>query len=176
MSTLTGSAPAVAGPRAASRPSSARAERVAAAGAALAYAGLVIALLWIGALKFTAYEAQGIRPLLESSPLLRWMYAVWSVPAASRVIGVVEIAAALLLAARPLSARAARAGGLLAVATFAVTLSFFLTAPGVWDAALGFPALGGTGQFLVKDVALFGVALWAAGGAWAADARRPGAA
>ncbi len=35
--------------------------------------GLVIVLLWVGALKFTAYEAEGIQGLVANSPLMSWM-------------------------------------------------------------------------------------------------------
>jgi uncharacterized membrane protein YkgB len=122
--------------------------------------GVAIILLAIGILKFTAAEANGIGPLVTSSPLLRWMYSVWSVQGASRVLGVIEIIAALSIASRPFSARAAVAGSALAVATFVVTLSFFFSAPGVWDASLGFPFLGGTGQFIVKDIVLLGASIW----------------
>ena len=31
--------------------------------------GLVLILLWIGGMKFTAYEAEGVKPLVERSPL-----------------------------------------------------------------------------------------------------------
>lgn len=36
--------------------------------------GLVIVLLWIGGMKFTAYEAAGIAPLEIHSPLVSWAY------------------------------------------------------------------------------------------------------
>ena len=36
--------------------------------------GLVLVLGWIGAMKFTAYEAEGIKSLVETSPLMSWMY------------------------------------------------------------------------------------------------------
>ncbi|MBX9604497.1 MAG: DUF417 family protein, partial [Bryobacteraceae bacterium] len=32
--------------------------------------GLVLVILWIGLMKFTAYEASGIQPLVASSPLM----------------------------------------------------------------------------------------------------------
>src|SRR5260370_40925841 len=41
--------------------------------------GLVLVLAWIGAMKFTAYEAMGIQPLVSHSPLLTWMYRSLSV-------------------------------------------------------------------------------------------------
>jgi uncharacterized membrane protein YkgB len=38
--------------------------------------GLVVVLAWIGAMKFTAYEAMGIQPLVAHSPLVGWMYGL----------------------------------------------------------------------------------------------------
>lgn len=54
-------------------------------------------------------------------------------------------------------------------ARFLTALSFLVTMPG-WEPSLGgFPALSAMpGQFLLKDVVLFGVALFTAGEAWAA--------
>jgi uncharacterized membrane protein YkgB len=44
---------------------------------------------------------------------------------------------------------------------FLGTLSFMVTTPGIGEAtAGGFPVLSATGEFLVKDVALLGLALW----------------
>jgi uncharacterized membrane protein YkgB len=144
---------------------------IARAGAAGARYGVAVVLIAIGVLKFTPEEAAGIRPLVESSPLMRWMYAVWSVQGASAVIGVVEVAAALGILARRWSPLAAAVGSAIAVATFAATLSFLATAPGAWDAARGFPWLGGTGQFLVKDLVLLGASVWSLGEALAAARR-----
>jgi reactive chlorine resistance protein C len=143
--------------------SSPGADAAAQLGTRVARYGVAVILLAIGVLKFTAAEANGIAPLVTTSPLLRWMYAVWSIQGASRVIGVIEIIAAIGIVSRVFSARAAMLGSALAVATFVVTLSFFLTAPGVWDATLGFPFLGGTGQFIVKDIVLLGASLWSLG-------------
>jgi len=58
----------------------------------------VLILFWIGLLKFTSYEANGIKPFVENSPFMSWMYSVWSVQAASNVIGVIEVASAVLMA------------------------------------------------------------------------------
>ncbi|HEV7763781.1 MAG TPA: DUF417 family protein [Thermoanaerobaculia bacterium] len=138
---------------------------IAHAGLAIARYGVAIVLFEIGLLKFTSAEATGIGALVTSSPLLHWMYAVWSMQGTSNVIGAIEIVAAIGIALRPISARAAAVGSALAVCTFLVTLSFFLTAPGIWDASLGFPFLGGSGQFIVKDVVLLGAALWSLGDA-----------
>jgi uncharacterized membrane protein YkgB len=36
--------------------------------------GLALIFLWIGAMKFTAYEAERIRPLAENGPLMSWFW------------------------------------------------------------------------------------------------------
>ena len=69
-------------------------------------------------MKFTAYEAGAIQPLVANSPLMSWLYAIFSVQATSNLIGVAEIAAGVLIALRPWSAPAAVLGSLMAVATF----------------------------------------------------------
>jgi reactive chlorine resistance protein C len=125
--------------------------------------GLVLVLGWIGAMKFTAYEAEGIKPLVETSPLMSWMYKFLSTQATSNVIGIAEITAAALIAVRPLSARLSAIGSVLAVFTFLATLTFLFSLPG-WEKSLGgFPALSGSGGFLLKDVVLLGAALFTLG-------------
>jgi uncharacterized membrane protein YkgB len=121
--------------------------------------GLVLVLGWIGAMKFTAYEAAGIQGLVASSPLMSWMYRVFSLQATSNIIGVAEITAALLIAIRPISAGLSAIGSVLAVFTFLATLTFLFSLPG-WEKSLGgFPALSGSGGFLLKDIVLLGAAL-----------------
>ena len=127
---------------------------------------LVLVFGWIGAMKFTAYEAEAIKGLVASSPLLSWLYMVLDQRGASNLIGVVEILAAVLLAVRPWSAIAGALGAVIVICTTAVTLTFVFTAPG-WESSLGgFPALSVVpGQFLLKDAVLFGAALWILGDA-----------
>ena len=131
--------------------------------------GLVLVLGWIGAMKFTTYEAEGIKSLVETSPLISWMYRVFSVQATSNVIGVAELIAAALIAIRPLSAKLSAIGSVLAVFTFLTTLTFLFSLPG-WEKSLGgFPALSGSGGFLLKDIVLLGAALFTLGDSLAAD-------
>lgn len=125
--------------------------------------GLVLILLWIGGMKFTAYEAKGLAGIVTTSPLLSWGYHVFSLQGFSNLLGVIEITFALLIAARPVAPLASALGSIGAIGMFLTTLSFFLTAAGVWAKDYGFPVLGGTGQFLVKDILLLGAAVWTAG-------------
>jgi Protein of unknown function, DUF417 len=87
------------------RPGSARVAPidVASAGQHMIRYGLVLVLLWIGGMKFTAYEAQGIKGLVENSPLLSWAYAVLSAQGFSNLIGVTEVLIGLLIAAASLA-------------------------------------------------------------------------
>jgi uncharacterized membrane protein YkgB len=148
--------------------------QVEAVGSGLARYGLAVVIAWIGFMKFTAYEAEGIRPFVANSPLMSWVYGPLSVQGFSAVLGIVEVAIAILIAARPFSPRASALGSALAVGMFLTTLSFLVTTPGVWAAdAGGFPALSGSpGQFLIKDLALLGISVWTLGEAWKASQRR----
>ena len=126
--------------------------------------GLVLILLWIGGMKFTAVEAQAIRPFVENSPLFAWTYPVFGIQGLSNLLGVTEILIGLLIAARPWLPRVSAVGSLLAVGMFLSTLSFLVTTPGPWaDEVGGFPAISVLGQFLIKDVALLATAVWSFG-------------
>ena len=126
--------------------------------------GLAIVLLWIGGMKFTAYEAEGIKPLVANSPLMGSVYRVMSVGGFSSLLGVVEIAIGVLIALRPVWPMGSAVGSGLAAGMSLTTLSFLVTTPG-WEPSLGgFPALSAMpGQSLLKDVVLLGVALSSAG-------------
>jgi uncharacterized membrane protein YkgB len=123
--------------------------------------GLVAVLAWFGAMKFTSYEAQGISHWVANSPLMSWMYHVISVDAFGRLNGSVELITATLLALKPWLPKAAVVGGIFASLFFVTTLSFMITTPGTGEASAGgFPVLSADGEFLMKDIALLGLALW----------------
>ena len=128
---------------------------------------LVVVIAWIGALKFTTYEATAIQPLIAHSPLFSWVYHVVSVRAFAVGNGIFEILAALLIAIRPLAPRLSALGSAAAVLLFVSTLSFLFTTPGVTVASAGgFPVLSVLpGQFLLKDLVLIGASLWTLGDA-----------
>ena len=117
--------------------------------------GLVAILLAFGLLKFTAAEAAAIRPMVEHSPFLGWLYLLTSTQGASSVVGVMELSIAVLLLIHRWAPKAAVVGGLWASGMFLITLSFLVTTPGV----LKDPSAFG---FLVKDVFLLAAALGAA--------------
>lgn len=121
---------------------------------------IALVLLWIGAMKFTAYEAGAIEGLIASSPLVSWLYNFLSLQAASNLIGTIEIITGIGLILGQGNRRLMIVASLAAIATFSITLSFLFTAPG-WEASLGgFPALSVVpGQFLLKDIVLLAAAI-----------------
>ena len=130
-----------------------------AAGQVVARYSVVLFFAGFGVAKFTPAEAAAIHPLLVHSPFLFWLPRLVDQRPSSDVVGVVEIALALMMASRPVTPRIAAIGSYGVAASLVVTLSFLVTTPQL-DPALG--------AFIVKDLTLFGVALWSAGEALAA--------
>ncbi len=155
----------------AARPASTalRLERI---GAAVIRYALALIIVWIGALKFAAYEAAAIEGLVANSPLLSWLYGVAGVPTVAAGIGAVEIAIGVLIAVRAFAPRVSAVGSVAAILIFLTTLIFMFSTPGVWQPGYGFPFLSGAGQFLVKDLILLGAAVWTAGDALEAASLR----
>jgi uncharacterized membrane protein YkgB len=139
---------------------------IAVAGTHVLRYGLIALLLMWGAFKFTAFEADAIRPLVENSPLMGWLYPLLGIRGTSALIGVVEVASALLMSVRRWKPDWSAIGSLIASGTFVVTLSFLFTTPDVW-----YPS-NPCGGFLMKDVLLLGAALYTAAEALEAAAAR----
>jgi uncharacterized membrane protein YkgB len=118
---------------------------------------LAFLLALFGTFKFFRFEADAIQPLVSHSPLLGWLYALLSVRAASALIGVVEVGAAVALLLAPWRPKLGVLGGLLATGTFLTTLSFLASTPGLLA-----PGNEG-GGFILKDLVLLGAALQVAG-------------
>jgi uncharacterized membrane protein YkgB len=135
--------------------------RLNAVAALVARYGLVIVLAWFGAMKFTHYESQGISHWVANSPFMSWMYNVMSIDDFGRLNGSIELVVAALLAVKPWFPKASVVGGAAASLFFVTTLSFMVTTPGVGEASAGgFPVLSADGEFLMKDIANLGLALW----------------
>ena len=73
--------------------------RVEAVGRELARYGLVVVVAWIGLMKFTEYEAEGISRYVANSPLMSWVYGFMSHRGFSAMLGLVELTIAILIAA-----------------------------------------------------------------------------
>ena len=135
------------------------------AGLAVLRYGLVFLLLVWGTFKFSAMEAEAIRPLVEHSPFLAWLYSIAGVRGTSSLLGVFEIAAGLFIAARRWFPRLSGYGSLMASGMFLITLSFLITTPNV------FAPTSPWGGFLMKDLILLGAALSTAAEALRAGSR-----
>ena len=128
---------------------------------ALLYGSLALVFLWYGGMKFTAYEAESIRPIVASSPCVSPLLSLLGTQGASNFIGVIEVAIGLLLVGRLFSPKLALLGGLGGIATFLMTLSFMFTTPGVIAAHVGPLALSiEIGLFLLKDVVLLAASVF----------------
>ncbi len=116
--------------------------------------GIILVLAWIGGMKFTEVEANGIEPLLRTSPFFSWLLEIFDKRGASDFIGFVEISTALLLLGWFFNRTLFMAGATLCVITFLGTLSFLITLPGWQETLGGFPALSSSGHFLLKDLVM----------------------
>jgi uncharacterized membrane protein YkgB len=103
----------------------------------LARYGLVAVIAWFGALKFASYEAQGIQPLVANSPLMSWLYDVFSINTFSALLRIVELVTAALLAVKPWWPKVSAIGSAMATGLFVATISFLFTTPGVTEASAG---------------------------------------
>ena len=61
------------------------------------YLSLATIFLWVGGMKFTAYEAKAITPFVINSPLTSWMHPAFGAQGTSYVIGVFELITGLLV-------------------------------------------------------------------------------
>ncbi len=127
----------------------------------LSYLALTLTIGWIGLLKFTAAEAEGIAPFVSNSPFVGWTYGLMSHQALSNILGSVEIVVASLITMRFVSPKLSAIGGFLATGMFLTTLSFIFSTPGAISGVIFgvVPELSVPGQFLLKDTVLLGVAL-----------------
>ncbi|NLS08023.1 DUF417 family protein [Rhizobium sp. P32RR-XVIII] len=122
---------------------------------------LIVVFIWFGCMKFTAYEANGNAGLIANSPFMSWMNVAFGIQGASYVIGVIELSTAAALIAGAFVPLFSAVGATMSTITFAITLTFFLSTPGVAEpTAGGFPAISAPiGQFLLKDLVLFAASL-----------------
>src|SRR5258708_19943615 len=124
------------------------------AGQVVARYSVVFFFLAFGLMKFTPAEAAAIHPLLSHSPFLFWLPRLFDQQLSSDIVGVVEIALAVMMASRPFTPRISAIGSYGIAASLVITLSFLVTTPQLY------PALS---SFIVRDLTLLGVALWPAG-------------
>lgn len=110
---------------------------------------VALVYVWIGGMKFTLIEAQGIEALVKSSFLMSWLYHFFDLQMTSNLIGIYDLVITLLLAISLYTKRYLIFTLLLASTVFLVTQTFLLTFSGSLSAST---LLTGTGQFVIKDL------------------------
>jgi uncharacterized membrane protein YkgB len=120
----------------------------------------VVMLLWAGAFKLTVPGADGIVPLVTTSPLISWLFSVFGRYAGADIIGITEITAAVLIIAGSYIPKAGMAGSLIATVMFIVTGTMVITAPDSIIAVKGVGYLSFIGLFLFKDLISLGVSFY----------------
>ena len=117
----------------------------------LNFAPVAMVLLWIGGMKFFEFEANAIVGLVETSPFMSWLYAVFSVQGASNVIGGFDVFFALVLGVgiytknKPMIITS----GMACLSVFLMTQTFLFTVPDTFNSATIVNRLG---QFVIKDL------------------------
>jgi uncharacterized membrane protein YkgB len=122
---------------------------------------LIFLLVLFGGMKWAAFEAEAIHPLIVNSPFLSWTDALFGKQGASIFVGIIELVTAVLLGVRRWSPTAAMIGGFSAIVMFLTTLSFLVTTPSPNNEA----------PFILKDVCLLAMSMWLTGEAWVARTR-----
>jgi len=125
--------------------------------------GMIIMLLWAGSYKMTAPGAEGIVPLVSHSPLIWWHFKLFGPYIGADIIGLTEIAAAILFIVGYLRPTAGIVGGLITIVMFFVTSTMVMTTPGAIIAVPGISHMrymSFLGLFLFKDVISLGVSFY----------------
>lgn len=145
---------------------------------------ILVIFVWIGALKFCNYEAEGILPFVANSPFMSFFYNEkapdykkyklkegefdaakyeWhqanNTYGFSKGLGILIMAIGILVFWGMFSSKIGLVGSALAIIMTIGTLSFLITTPEVWVPDLGsgesgFPLLSGAGRLVIKDTAI----------------------
>ena len=124
-------------------------------------ASMVIMFLFFGYQKWFPYEAKVLIPYISNGPFISWMYPVLGVTGATYFLGASEWLFGALLLVGFWNKTAGIIGAIGSCGSFISTVTILPFMPGVWAASAGgFPAMTGTGAFLMKDVVLFAASFY----------------
>ena len=116
--------------------------------------------LWMGILKFFTYESDAVSGLMMTNPLTSWLVNILGNSLSVGIIGVVEIFAAVLIFIGFKNSKLGAIGAGIAALTLLGTSTFLIFGPVIQE-GLKFPFLSPMpGQFILKDLPLFGAAAW----------------
>jgi reactive chlorine resistance protein C len=122
--------------------------------------GMIVMLLWAGFYKMTAPGAEGIVPLVSNSPLISWHFKLFGPYIGADIIGLTEIAAAILIIAGYVRPKAGILGGSITTLMFFITSTMVITTPGATISVHGIRYMSFLGLFLFKDVISLGVSFY----------------
>lgn len=145
---------------------------------------ILVVFVWIGGLKFTHYEADGIVPFVANSPFMSFFYAkeapeykdyknkegelvpknrAWHETNRTYVfsygLGILIMGIGILVFLGIFTPKIGIFGDLLVIIMTIGTLSFLVTTPECWVPDLGsgehgFPLLSGAGRLVIKDTVI----------------------
>ncbi|HXB09075.1 MAG TPA: DUF417 family protein, partial [Puia sp.] len=119
-----------------------------------------LVLFWIGLLKFTPTEAEGISAFIDHSPFIGWTHTLLGKQGASMFIGIIEWLTAIGIIVGNFKPKIGMIASIMAMLMFLVTTSFFITTPGMVATTDGVWGPTHPGEFLIKDVTLFGASMY----------------
>jgi uncharacterized membrane protein YkgB len=146
---------------------------------------IALVLIWIGALKFADYEADGIVPFVANSPVMSFFYRTpesykkhmnkegelieknrqWNTQngtySLAHGLGILLVGMGLLMLIDYINPYAGLLASVLLIIMCIGTLSFLITTPESWvpnlgDTAFGFPYLSARGRLTIKDIIMMG--------------------
>src|SRR5580700_1347411 len=113
---------------------------------------MVVVFLFFGYQKWFPYEAKVLIPYISNGPFISWMYPVFGVTGATYFLGASEWLFGALLFVGFWSKTTGIIGAIGSCGSFISTVTILPFMPGAWAASAGgFPAMTGTGAFLMKD-------------------------
>lgn len=123
-------------------------------------ASMIIMLLWAGSYKMTGPGAEGIIPLVSNSPLISWHFKLFGPYLGSDIIGITEIAAAILMIIGYFRPKVGIVGASITIIMFITTGSMLITTPDTITLVKGIGYMSFLGLFLFKDIVALGVSLF----------------
>jgi uncharacterized membrane protein YkgB len=124
-------------------------------------ASMVIVFLFFGYSKWFEYEAQGLIPYISHGPLIFWLYPVFGIRGAGRLLGVSEWTFGSLLVLGFWNKKLGILGEIGSFFSFVATLTIIPFLPNAWaTSAGGFPAMTDSVAFLMKDLILLAASVY----------------
>jgi len=124
-------------------------------------ASMVLIFLFFGYQKWWNYEAQALIPYISNGPLIFWMYPAFGIRGATWFLGVSEWLFGALIFWGFWNKTAGVVGALGGIASFVSTTTIIPFFPNGWVASAGgFPAMGESVAFLMKDFVLLAASFY----------------